>query len=165
MNSQVSRTTTSSIVGLILWIGLCFLVAWTGARVSPGIAPSEWYNALNKPGWNPPNWVFGPVWTLLYTLMGIAAWRIWNKFGFREARPALVLFLLQLGLNGLWSQLFFRLQSPGWAFIEIFFLLAAIIITSYLFSKKDKWAFGLMVPYILWVSFAACLNGTIWWIN
>lgn len=165
MDRQLNRSTAFSIIGLILWIGLCYLVAWAGAQVSPGIASSAWYDALNKPDWNPPNWIFGPVWTLLYTLMGIAAWRVWNKFGFQLARPALIFFLVQLGLNGLWSQLFFGLQSPGWAFIEIFILLAAIIITTYLFSKKDKWAYSLMIPYILWVSFATCLNGTIWWIN
>lgn len=165
MKSNINRSTLSSVGGLIFWIGICFFVAWTGAQVSPGIASSEWYNALNKPSWNPPNWLFGPVWTLLYTLMGIAAWRVWNKFGFRHARMALITFLIQLILNGLWSQLFFGLQAPGWAFLEIFFLLAAILVTTFLFSKKNRTAAWLMVPYILWVGFAAVLNGTIWWIN
>lgn len=165
MESQLNRSTAYSIVGFILWIGLCYFIAWAGAQVSPGIASSVWYDALNKPDWNPPSWIFGPVWTLLYTLMGIAAWKVWNKFGFRHAKSALIFFLVQLGLNGLWSQLFFGLKSPGWAFLEIFFLLAAIITATYLFSKKDKWPVWLMIPYILWVSFAAFLNGTIWWIN
>lgn len=165
MKSNIKRSTLSAVGGLILWIGICFFVAWTGAQVSPGIASSEWYDALNKPSWNPPNWLFGPVWTLLYTLMGIAVWRVWNKFGFRYAKMALITFLIQLILNGMWSQLFFGIQTPGWAFLEIFFLIAAILATIMLFSKKDKTAAWLMAPYILWVSFAAVLNGTIWWMN
>lgn len=165
MGPQITRSTRSKITGLIFWIGICYLVAWAGALVSPGIASAGWYNALNKPAWNPPNWIFGPVWTTLYTLMGIAAWLVWKKFGFNQAKPALSAFLIQLILNGLWSQLFFGLKSPGWAFVEIFFLLTAIIITTLLFSKKVKAAAWLMVPYIAWVTFATVLNGTIWWIN
>ncbi len=165
MGSEIKRSTLSKIFGLIFWIGICYLVAWLGAQVSPGIAPADWYNSLNKPSWNPPSWVFGPVWTTLYTLMGIAAWLVWKKFGFKYAKPALSVFLIQLVLNGLWSQLFFGLKSPGWAFLEIFFLLATILLTTFLFSKKVKAAAWLMVPYILWVAFATVLNGTIWWIN
>lgn len=163
--SVVNRSLVSSIAGLIFWIALCFFIAWTGAQVSPGMATSEWYETLYKPGWNPPNWVFGPVWTLLYTFMGIAAWRIWNQYGFTYTKTALITFLVQLALNGLWSQLFFGLQSAGWAFLEIVFLDAAILATIILFSKKDTLAAWLMVPYILWVGFATVLNGTIWWIN
>ncbi|MDX1642124.1 MAG: TspO/MBR family protein [Balneolaceae bacterium] len=165
MKSKTNRSALKSIAGLILWIGICFLIAWTGAQVSPGIASSDWYIALNKPSWNPPNWLFGPVWTLLYTLMGIATWRVWNLFGFQHAKSALFSFMIQLGLNGLWSQLFFGLQEPGLALIKIVLLLVAIFITTYLFSKKDRLAAWLMVPYLVWVSFAACLNGTIWWMN
>jgi tryptophan-rich sensory protein len=133
--------------------------------VSPGITPSDWYDALNKPSWNPPNWLFGPVWSALYTMMGAAAWLVWKRFGFEQAKSALIAFLIQLVLNGLWSQLFFGLKSPGWAFLEIFFLLTAILITTYLFSNKVKIAAWLMIPYLLWVGFATVLNGTIWWIN
>ncbi|MDZ7721014.1 MAG: TspO/MBR family protein [Balneolaceae bacterium] len=165
MNSKIKRSTLSNIGGLIFWVGICYFVAWTGAQVSPGIASPEWYNALNKPSWNPPAWIFGPVWTTLYTLMGIAAWLVWKKFGFQYAKSALTAFLIQLILNGLWSQLFFGLKVPGWAFGEIFLLLAAILITTYLFSNKVKLAAWLMVPYLLWVGFATVLNGTIWWIN
>lgn len=165
MKSKIERSTLSKTLGFIFWIGICYLVAWISAQVSPGIAPADWYNSLNKPSWNPPSWVFGPVWTTLYTLMGIAAWLVWKKFGFQEAKPALTAFIAQLFLNGVWSQLFFGIQSPGWAFVEIFFLLAAILLTTYYFSKKVKLAAWLMVPYIFWVSFAAILNGTIWWIN
>lgn len=165
MDLEIKRTTLSKAGGLIFWIGICYLAAWISAQVSPGIAPADWYNSLNKPSWNPPGWVFGPVWTTLYTLMGIAAWLVWKKFGFQKAKPALIAFIIQLILNGIWSQLFFGLKSPGWAIVEIFFLLAAILLTTALFSKKVKTAAWLMVPYILWVGFAAVLNGTIWWIN
>lgn len=153
-------------VGILLFfLILTFGVAWTGAQVSPGIASSDWYDQLNKPDWNPPGWLFGPVWTALYIMMAFAAWRIWRLSGFRGAKTELSFFGGQLFLNGLWSQLFFNAQNPGLAFIEIIILLAAIIITTRLFYKKDRISGWLMVPYILWVSFASVLNGTIWMIN
>jgi tryptophan-rich sensory protein len=150
---------------LLLFLMLCFGVAWTGAQVSPGIASSEWYDQLNKPDWNPPGWLFGPVWTALYTMMAFAAWRIWRLYGFSGGKQELSLFGIQLFLNGLWSQLFFNAQNPGLAFVEILFLLAAIIATTVGFYRKDRMAGWLMVPYILWVSFATVLNGTIWVMN
>lgn len=150
---------------LILLLLLCFGVAWTGAQVSPGIASSEWYDQLSKPDWNPPGWLFGPVWTALYTMMAFAAWRIWKRLGFSGGRKEISFFGFQLFLNGLWSQLFFNVQNPGLAFAEIILLLAAIIITTVLFFRKDPIAGWLMVPYILWVAFATILNGTIWFIN
>ncbi len=150
---------------LITFILICFGVAWIGAQVSPGIASSEWYDQLNKPDWNPPGWLFGPVWTLLYTMMAFAAWRIWKLLGFTDGKKELSLFAIQLFLNGLWSQLFFNAQSPGLAFAEILLLLTAIIATTIFFYKKDSIAGWLMVPYILWVAFATVLNATIWLIN
>ena len=153
------------LAGLVFWVGICFLVAWTGALVSPGIAPSDWYDALNKPAWNPPDWVFGPVWTALYTMMGVAAWLVWDKFGFLAARAALAVFLIQLVLNGLWSRIFFGMQEPGWAFLQIILLLAAIIITAILFFRKRTMAGWLMVPYMIWVGYASTLNGAIWLMN
>ncbi len=153
------------LAGLVFWIGICYLVAWTGALVSPGMAPSDWYGALNKPAWNPPGWVFEPVWTALYTMMGVAAWIVWDKFGIKMAQAALVAFLVQLILNGLWSRLFFGMQEPGWAFFEILLLLTAIVITTVLFFRKNAVAGWLMVPYILWVGYASTLNGAIWLMN
>ncbi|WP_206018011.1 TspO/MBR family protein [Rhodohalobacter barkolensis] len=153
------------IMGLLFWLILCYLVAWTGAQVSPGIASPEWYNALNKPTWNPPAWLFGPVWSALYTMMGIAAWLIWKDYGIKHAKPAIIVFLIQLALNGLWSQLFFNFQALGWALIEIIILLGAIFITTYLFFQKNRAAGWLMVPYILWVSFATALTVAIWVLN
>ena len=150
---------------LVFFIAICFFVAWTGAQVSPGIASSEWYEQLNKPDWNPPGWLFGPVWTALYTMMAFAAWRIWRLSGFSGSKTELSFFGAQLFLNGLWSQLFFNAQNPGLAFIEIMILLAAIIATTWLFYQKDRIAGWLMIPYIFWVAFATVLNGTIWVMN
>ena len=158
-------STLKSLGILLFFLILCFGVAWTGAQVSPGIASSEWYDQLNKPDWNPPGWLFGPVWTTLYIMMAFAAWRIWRRLGFAGGKKELSLFGIQLFLNGLWSQLFFNAQNPGLAFIEIIVLLAAIIATSVSFYRRDRLAGWLMVPYILWVSFATVLNGTIWVIN
>lgn len=152
-------------LALIAFLFLCFFTAWTGAQVSPGIASTEWYDLLNKPDWNPPGWLFGPVWTLLYTAMAVAAWRVWLKVGFSDGKLELSAYFIQLFLNGLWSQLFFSMQNPGLAFAEIILLMAAIIYTSVLFFRVDKIAGWLMVPYILWVAFATVLNGTIWMIN
>ncbi len=165
MQPSAQTNKFKSIAGLVFWIGICYLTAWLGAQVSPGIASADWYDAINKPDWNPPSWVFGPVWTLLYTLMGIAAWQVWRNYGFENARNALIFFMIQLILNGLWSQIFFGMQEIGWAFAEILVLLTAIIITTYLFFQKSRLAGWLMVPYIVWVVFASVLNGTIWWLN
>jgi translocator protein len=165
MTSNNSSKLYFRITGLFFWVGICFLVAWTGAQVSPGIASSEWYDTLIKPNWNPPGWLFGPVWTTLYTMMGIAAWLIWKEFGFKNAKSALIFFLIQLFLNGLWSQVFFGMQELGWALVEIIILLGTIIFTTYLFFQKNSISGWLMVPYIAWVSFATVLNATIWMLN
>jgi tryptophan-rich sensory protein len=162
---QIDRSFASKWGGLIGWIALCYLIAFAGALVSPGMASPDWYDALAKPAWNPPNWLFGPVWTTLYTLMGISAWMIWKDYGFRNARAALSVFLFQLLLNGLWSQLFFGLQLIGWAFVEVVILAIAIFATIVVFHKKNQIAAWLLVPYLLWVLFASVLNGTIWWLN
>jgi translocator protein len=165
MSSDNSSKPIFRIAGLLFFVGVCFFTAWTGAQVSPGIASADWYQSLNKPDWNPPAWLFGPVWTTLYTLMGIAAWLVWKEFGFSGAVAALSAFFVQLVLNGLWSQIFFGMQEPGWAFAEIILLLTAIVVTTILFFRKNRIAGWLMVPYIAWVSFATVLNGAIWILN
>jgi tryptophan-rich sensory protein len=125
-----------------------------------------WYATLVKPAFNPPAWVFGPVWTTLFLLMGIAAFLVWQKgLKKKQVRVALLLFVLQLGLNTLWSIIFFGLRSPGGALIEIVFLWLAIAATIAAFYKISKPAAWLMVPYIMWVSFAAFLNYSIWIVN
>lgn len=163
--SDSSKSQLRQLSVLILFILICLGTGWAGAQVSPGNGSSVWYEQLNKPDWNPPGWVFGPVWTTLYILMAVAAWRIWKLLGFKKGATELSVFVFQLVLNGLWSFLFFGLQNPGLAFLEIIILLAAIIATAYLFFQKDRLAGWLMVPYILWVSFATVLNGTIWLMN
>ena len=165
MNSSGNSRNIQNIIGLIIWVGVCYSIAWAGAQVSPGIASSAWYESLNKPAWNPPGWVFGPVWTLLYTFMGIAAWLVWKNHGFKEASSALSAFLIQLLLNGLWSQIFFGMQEIGWAFAEIILLLLAITVTTLLFFRKEKSAGWLMVPYLGWVGFATVLNGALYLMN
>ena len=125
---------------------------------------NTWYATIQKPSWNPPNWIFGPVWTSLYILMGIAAGMIWHTKDEKRIQ-ALMLFVLQFMLNLGWSYIFFERHAIGWAFAEIIILLTLIIITTITFYKIKPLAAGLMIPYILWVSFATCLNGTIWLLN
>lgn len=129
-------------------------------------AITTWYSTLIKPALNPPSWVFGPVWTILYALMGVAAFLVWKKgIARKEVKRALIVFAIQLGLNTLWSILFFGLQNPGVAFIEIVLLWFTILATIIAFTKVSKIAAALLVPYILWVSFASYLNFAIWMAN
>lgn len=124
-----------------------------------------WYETITKPAWNPPSWVFGPVWITLYTLMGIAAWLVWTARDVPGAKFALGVYGVHLICNALWSILFFGLKNPGLALIEIVILLALILYTTVLFWKINPVAGALMVPYILWVSFATYLNYAIWQLN
>lgn len=125
-----------------------------------------WYASLVRPEFAPPNWIFGPVWTTLFTLMGIAAFLVWKKgLDNRDVRIALGIFIIQLVLNTLWSIIFFGLQSPGIAFVEIIILWIAILLTILKFAKISKPAAWLLLPYILWVSFAGYLNYYFWVLN
>ncbi|MCX6316112.1 MAG: tryptophan-rich sensory protein [Bacteroidetes bacterium] len=126
----------------------------------------SWYATINKPSWNPPNWIFGPVWTTLYFMMGIALFLVWKADTSIELKKiAFVLFAVQLALNFFWSFIFFRLHQPGWALAEMLALWIFIILTIFAFAQVNKTAAWLLVPYISWVSFAAILNYTIWKIN
>lgn len=140
-------------LSLILWVGLCLLVGFTGSFFTPG----EWYQSLEKSSLTPPNIVFPVVWNILFILMGIAAWCIWGK---REQGVsfALFLFIVQLLLNILWSYLFFGIHRPDLALIEIIILWIVILFTVIAFFKADKVAGVLMLPYLAWVSFAIYLN-------
>jgi len=129
-------------------------------------AITGWYAELNKPSFNPPDWLFGPVWTTLYTLMGISAAAIWNAgFEHPKIKHALSVFGIQLMLNGIWSFLFFGFQNPLLAFIEIIILLIAIIFTIIRFKEIKPWAGWLLIPYLLWVVFASVLNFSIYLLN
>jgi len=143
-------------------IGLCLgtgaLSGWLTRDAITG-----WYHTLRKPPLNPPNWVFGPVWGLLYVITTVAAWLIWCE---RSAGTgALEIFLVQLALNFLWSILFFRLQSPAAALCDLILLWIAIAATIVAFSAIVPLAGAILIPYIAWVSFAGYLNGGVWWLN
>jgi translocator protein len=145
---------------------LCIVVCLGGAGLAslwtmPALRP--WYTDLTKPRWTPPNWLFGPVWTILYVLMAIAAWLVWRQVGLTAA--PMRLFLLQLLLNVAWSALFFRLRSPGLAFAEIVMLWFAILTTSIEFWGAVPAAGWLLLPYLTWVSYATALNFSIWRLN
>ena len=147
-----------NIVKLISSIVVCFLAAALGSYFTAPSIPT-WYASINKPSFSPPNWIFGPVWSLLYLLMAIAAYLIWQKgLDNKAVQIALVLFAIQLGLNSLWSIIFFGWHSPFYAFIEIIFLWLSILLTIIQFFSLSATAGWLMVPYILWVSFASILN-------
>ncbi|RKP32649.1 tryptophan-rich sensory protein [Metschnikowia bicuspidata] len=124
----------------------------------------DWYLTIKKPSWNPPSWLFGPVWTILYVLMGIACFLIW-KTEHPLKKPILTLYFLQLFFNVLWSLAFFGAQSPLLGMVVILPLWAMILACVIQFRKISPWASNLMVPYLLWVSFATVLNGTIWRLN
>ena len=151
-------------LGLIISVVICFGVAGFGGLVTDPQVPA-WYAKLAKPEWTPPDWVFGPVWTVLYLCMAVAAWLVWRQAGIAAARVSLTLFAVQLVLNGFWSLLFFGFQQPGIASLEIVVLWAAILATIIAFWDRSMWASLLLVPYLAWVSFAVFLNWTIWRMN
>lgn len=152
---------------LLMLLAFVILVAVASATASSVTLPQigGWYAGLEKPWFNPPNWLFGPVWTALYAMMAIAGWLVWRERGLNGARGALALFGLQLALNILWSLIFFGLESPGAAFIEITALWAAVGATTVAFRRIKPLAGWLFVPYLLWVSYAAVLNCAVWWLN
>ena len=142
----------------------CFCLAGLGQFFSDA-EPGEWYRDLQKPAFTPPGWVFGPVWTVLYTCMGIAAWFVWRERVTAHVSVALTLFVLQLLLNAAWPPIFFGYRNPGLAFAEIVALWIAIVATVSSFFRISAPAGWLMVPYLAWVTFAAVLNGFIWRMN
>jgi len=151
---------------LIFSIVICELAGVIGAIFSMQ-AISTWYYTLDKPIFNPPNWIFAPVWTLLFALMGISVFLIWksNSVALTERKLAIQIFVSQLCLNILWSILFFGLHSPSAALVEIISLLAMIIATLFVFDRISKIASYILIPYLAWVSFASVLNFTIWFLN
>lgn len=149
------------LIGILICNGVGLLASSVTLDAIPG-----WYAQLNKPSFNPPNWLFGPVWTTLYTLMGISAAAIWQAGIEKESvKKALYIFITQLGLNALWSFLFFGYKNPLFAFIEILCLLLAIILTIIHFKRIKTWAAWLLVPYLIWVTFASILNFYIYLLN
>ncbi len=149
------------LLALIGWLCVTFLAPAAGAWMT---SPA-WYAALVKPAWSPPAWLFGPVWTLLYVLMAVAAWLVWREGGWLRQRRALTLYLVQLVLNAAWTPIFFGLRQPGWALVEIIALWIAILATLLAFKRVRPLAAWLLAPYLAWVSFATVLNFTLWRLN
>ena len=143
---------------------LAFILLTVGGGLLIGVAtaPGDWYAGLQKPPFNPPNWVFGPVWTVLYILIAIAGWRIWRR---DPHGAAMKFWIAQLALNFIWSPLFFSAHLPGAAFVVIIALLVVILEVIMLTLDRERVSAWLLVPYALWVAFAALLNASIWWLN
>ncbi len=150
-------------LGLLASLGLTFAAAAVGATAS--VRAGAFYGQLIRPAWAPPGWLFGPVWSALYLLMALAAWRIWREQGCRRAAPALALYLAQLLLNALWSWLFFAWHRGGAASLEILLLWALILATVLAFARIQRLAAYLLLPYLAWVTFAALLCLAIWRLN
>lgn len=155
----------SGIVGLVMCIVICLMAGVIGSVFTTS-GVRDWYSTIQKPSFNPPSWVFGPVWTTLYILMGIALWLVVRSGAPSTlTRPAITVFAAQLILNAAWSVVFFGLHSPGWAFAVIIGLWALILASIILFRRISTTAGALLLPYIAWVSFAGVLNGAIWRLN
>jgi len=152
------------IVGLVLWVAASLSAGLIGSLFT-GPVVATWYSSINKPSWTPPGFVFGPVWSALYLMMGIAAWLVWRKTGFLGAPVALLLFVLQLAFNAAWSWLFFGLRRFDLGFVEIIMLWALILVTAIGFWRHDARAGLLLLPYLAWVSYATALNLAIWRLN
>jgi tryptophan-rich sensory protein len=149
---------------LLLFIAVTFAAAGIGGAATAS-SVNTWYPTLVKPSWNPPSWIFGPVWSSLYLLMAVAAWRVWRHTEHPGRRAALAWYFGQLVLNALWSCLFFGLRNPGLAFAEVIVLWASLVVVLLKFARIDRPASLLWLPYLAWVSFATVLNGTVWWLN
>ncbi|MEO1066587.1 MAG: TspO/MBR family protein [Pseudomonadota bacterium] len=147
---------------LLVFFGLCFLTATGGGIFRPG----RWYETLRHPAWRPPNYVFAPVWIVLFVLIAISGWLVWRDAGGSSAgQTAMTVYGLQLVLNFLWSALFFGMRRPGLALLEMSLLWISIAILIWLFAPINTLAAMLLVPYLLWVSFAFALNYTLWSLN
>jgi len=164
MNRSPPVTTASNqILGLVGWLALTFATAAVGAFASANAG--EFYAGLARPAWAPPGWVFAPVWSTLYALMGVSAWLVWRTAGFVAARTGLVLFLVQLTANALWTWLFFVWHQGGLAFAEILLLWCLIVATAISFRRVSTLAAVLLLPYLAWVTFASALTLAVWRLN
>jgi len=152
------------IAGLLAFLVICFGVSVAGGAATAS-SVGTWYQTLQKPPFNPPDWLFAPVWTVLYVMMAVAGWRVWRTHGLRGASAAMTLFGIQLALNLVWSFVFFGYRLIGAALIEIVVLLVAIVMTTILLWRRDRLAGVLFIPYAGWVAFATTLNFALWQLN
>ena len=151
------------IMGLVGWFIISFAASAVGAVAS--VQAKSFYGQLAQPAWAPPPWLFGPVWTVLYALMAVAAWLVWRSGGFRANRIALSLFLVQLALNAVWSWFFFAWHRGDLALADIILLWVLVVATLLSFWRVRPLAGALLIPYLLWVSFAFVLNYSVWQLN
>ena len=158
--------TTKTIRAIFLVVTTCLVIGYLSGTVTRE-SITTWYPTLVKPIFNPPNWIFAPVWTLLYAMMGVAGGIIWNHLetNKEQVKKAFAFFIIQLALNALWSYLFFGLHNPLLALLEIIILWLMIFETYVQFKSINKLAGWLLIPYLAWVSFATILNASIWWLN
>lgn len=156
--------TRAGIITVVPFVLACLAVGGISAALS-ATGLREWYPTLVRPAFAPPDWLFGPVWTVLYVMMGVAAWMVWRERREADVRVQLTLFVTQLLVNGAWSWVFFGLRRPGLALGVIGALLLLIVMTALAFGRVRRSAAWLMTPYLAWVSFAACLNYSFWQLN
>lgn len=149
---------TRSIVGLLGFVGACFLAAMSGALFRPG----EWYERLAKPRWVPPRWLFAPAWSILYLMIAISGWLVWRQTAFAGAATAFVVYFVSLAINAAWSACFFGLRRADLAMADIVLLWFSIAATIFFFRPIDSTAALLLLPYLAWVTFAGALNFAIW---
>ena len=154
----------ADLLGLGAFLAATLMVAAVGG-LATGSSVGDWYRTLEKPWFNPPDAVFGPVWTVLYVLIALAGWRVWRRLPTVGGHSALGLWGVQLALNLLWTVLFFGLRRPSWALLEIVALWVVILVTIRMFWRLERAAGLLLVPYLLWVGYAAVLNLAVWWLN
>ena len=152
------------LLGLAGFVALCAAVSVIGGAVT-ATSVDTWYQALEKPAFNPPDWLFPVVWTALYIMIAVAGWRVWRSAPLDVTRRALAVFAVQLALNLAWSFVFFGFQSIGLALVEIVVLWLAIAANTILFWRLDRWAGAFLVPYLVWVAYAAVLNAALWLLN
>ena len=164
MTSSFHVSARRQTFALFAFIVVCLAIGAIGGAVT-STSVGTWYQQLRKPSFNPPDWVFAPVWTVLYIAMAVAAWCVWRRLSLGDTRHALSLFALQLLLNLAWTILFFGFQQIGIALVEIVVLAAVIVATAVAFWRRDHGAGLLFVPYLAWVGFAAVLNASIWRLN
>ena len=166
VESPRRRSSRSNLLALIGFVGLCLLV-WGAAGAATASSVRGWYLSLARPPGTPPNWLFGPVWTTLYPMVGVSAWLVWRRLdvGLERKRAALRMWGWHLLINAAWAPAFFGLRSPALGLLVIGRLLAAILLTIRAFLPLQRWAAALLVPYVTWVGYATYLNVGFWWLN